>query len=97
MPPLESSSEPDSSYRVVVREGYLSVLTLSKKPAGGALTDEQKTINQMLSAVRAIVGHPFRVVKREFDFVKIRYRGLANNTGQMVMLFALANLWLVGK
>lgn len=79
------------------KEGDLSILTPSKKPAGGALTDEQRALNKLLSAVRAIVEHPFRVVKRQFGFVKVRYRGLAKNTGQIVTLFALANLWLARK
>jgi len=79
------------------KEGDLTVLTPTKKPAGGQLSDEQKAFNRMLSAVRAIVEHPFRVVKRQFDFVKVRYRGLAKNTGQIVTLFALANLWLARK
>ena len=79
------------------KEGNLSVLTPTKKPAGGALTEEQKAFNRMLSSVRAIVEHPFRVVKRQFGFVKVRYRGLAKNTGQIVTLFALANLWMARK
>lgn len=53
--------------------------------------------NRMLSAVRAIVEHPFRVVKRQFGYVKVRYLGLKKNAGQIVTLFALANLWLVRK
>ena len=32
-------------------------------------------------------------MKRQFGFVKVRYRGLAKNSGQIVTLFALANLW----
>jgi IS5 family transposase len=48
----------------------------------------------MLSALRANVEHPFRVIKRQFGFVKVRYRGLKKNTVQVVTLFALANLWL---
>ena len=79
------------------KEGDLSILTPTKKPAGGKLTDEQKAFNRMLSAVRAIVEHPFRVIKRQFGFVKVRYRGLAKNTGQIVTLFALANLWLARR
>ncbi len=79
------------------KEGNLSVLTPTKKPAGGTLTVEQKAFNRMLSSVRAIVEHPFRVVKRQFGFVKVRYRGLAKNTGQIVTLFALANLWMARK
>ena len=33
------------------KEGELSVLTPTKKPAGGTLTDEQKAFNRLLSAV----------------------------------------------
>ena len=79
------------------KEGDLMVLTPAKKPAGGTLTAKQKAFNRMLSSVRAIVEHPFRVLKRQFGFVKVRYRGLAKNTGQIVTLFALANLWLARK
>ena len=75
----------------------MSVLTSSKKPAGDELSEEQKAFNRMLSATRAIVEHPLRVVKRQFGFVKVRYRGLEKNTGQIVRLFALTNLWLARK
>lgn len=34
---------------------------------------------------------------RQFGFVKIRYRGLAKNSGQIVRLFAPTNLWLARK
>ncbi|MCL2345144.1 MAG: transposase [Desulfobulbus sp.] len=79
------------------KEGDLSILTPTKKPVGGKLTEQQKAFNRMLSAVRAVVEHPFRVIKRQFGYVKVRYRGLAKNTGQIVTLFALANLWLARK
>ena len=45
--------------------------------------------------VRARVEHPFLVVKRQFGYVKVRYRGLAKNTAQLTTLFALSNLWMV--
>lgn len=77
-------------------EDRVSILTLTKKPACGNLTEEQKGFNRMLSAVRAIVEHPFRVVKKQFGFVAVRYRG-QKNTGQIVALFALVNLWLAHK
>jgi IS5 family transposase len=44
--------------------------------------------------VRARVEHPFRVVKRPFGHVEVRYRGLARNTAQLMTLFALSNLWM---
>ena len=75
-------------------EDGVCIVTPTKKPKGGELTEEQKGFNRMLSAVRAVVEHPFRVLKRQFGFIKIRYRGLKKNTAQIVTLFALANLWL---
>jgi transposase, IS5 family len=39
--------------------------------------------------------HPFRVIKRQFGHVKVRYRGLKRNTAQLKTLFALSNLWMV--
>lgn len=79
------------------KEGDLSVITPSKKPTSRIFTDEQKAFNRMLSTVRAIVENTSRVIKRQFEFTKVRYRGLTKNTGQIVMLFALANLWLARR
>ena len=47
--------------------------------------------------VRAKVEHPFRVIKRQFGYTKVRYRGLAKNTAQVLTLFALSNLWMKRK
>jgi len=63
------------------KEDGVSILRPTKKPAGGELTEEQKVVDRMLSAVRAIVEHPFRVVKKQFCLVTVRYRGLKKNTG----------------
>ncbi|KOR44626.1 transposase [Xanthomonas oryzae] len=49
------------------------------------------------ASLRAKVEHPFRVIKRQFGYAKVRYRGLAKNTAQMLTLFALSNLWLKRK
>ncbi|WP_370307270.1 IS5 family transposase [Sinimarinibacterium flocculans] len=49
------------------------------------------------ASIRAKVEHPFRVIKRQFGYMKVRFKGLAKNTGQVLTLFALANLWLVRK
>ncbi|MEA9729275.1 IS5 family transposase, partial [Xanthomonas campestris pv. raphani] len=38
-----------------------------------------------------------RVIKRQFGYTKVRYRGLAKNTAQVLMLFALSNLWMKRK
>jgi IS5 family transposase len=47
--------------------------------------------------IRAFVEHPFRVIKRQFGYTKVRFKGLAKNTAQVVTLFALSNLWMVRK
>jgi IS5 family transposase len=46
------------------------------------------------ASVRAKVEHPFRVIKRQFGYIKVRYRGLAKNAAQVLTLFALSNLWM---
>ena len=61
------------------------------------LTPWQHEINHRLSQLRARIEHPFRVVKRQFGFTKVRYRGLAKNTAQLTTLFALSNLYLVRR
>ena len=57
----------------------------------GALIEQAEKLK---ASVRAKVEHPFRVVKRQFGYVKTRYRGLAKNTAQLVTLFALSNIWM---
>ena len=49
------------------------------------------------ASIRARVEHPFRVIKRQFGYVKVRFRGLAKNTAQLLTLFALSNLWMARK
>jgi transposase, IS5 family len=49
------------------------------------------------ASVRAKVEHPFRVIKRQFGYLKVRYRGLAKNAAQVLTLFALSNLWLARR
>lgn len=54
-------------------------------------------IERIKASIRAKVEHPFRVIKRQFGYVKVRYRGLAKNTAQLHTLFTLANLWLARR
>lgn len=59
------------------------------------LTQAQRLRNRRLSRVRAVVEHPFLVVKRLWGHAKVRYRGIAKNLAQMNTLFGLANLYRV--
>jgi IS5 family transposase len=59
------------------------------------LSQAQRERNRRLSRVRAVVEHPFLVVKVLWKHAKVRYRGIAKNLAQMNTLFALANLYRV--
>jgi IS5 family transposase len=67
---------------------------LDKTNASQALTDR---IEKIKASIRAKVEHPFRVIKCQFGHRKTRYRGLAKNTSQLLVMFALSNLWMVRK
>jgi transposase, IS5 family len=68
-----------------------------KRQRGRELPEWKCEINRRLSQLRARVEHPFRVIKRQFGFTKVRYRGLAKNTAQLTTLFALSNLYLARR
>ena len=65
---------------------------LDKTNAANAQLDQAEKLK---AGVRAKVEHPFRVIKRQFGYLKTRYKGLKKNTAQLVTLFALSNLWTV--
>ena len=69
---------------------------IAKLPGGRAKAKIQQAEHRKAS-VRAKVEHPFRVIKRQFGLVKVRFRGLAKNTAHVVTLFALSNLWMARK
>ena len=69
---------------------------IAKLPEGKAKARVQDREHKKAS-VRAKGEHPFRVVKRQFGFVKVRFRGLAKNAAHVVTLFALSNLWMARK
>jgi IS5 family transposase len=54
-------------------------------------------LEKIKASVRAKVEHPFRVLKRQFGYTKVRYRGLRKNTAQIVTLLALGNLWMARR
>lgn len=61
------------------------------------LSNKQKKNNKKFSSVRAKVEHPFQIIKCQWNYRKTRYRGLKKNTGQLNILFGLANLFMVRK
>jgi transposase, IS5 family len=82
----------DVSWLVAMRPGKRKAL--DKSTSLGAILDQ---LERAKARMRAKVEHPFRVIKRQFGHVKVRYRGLAKNTAQLHTLFALSNLWMVRR
>jgi IS5 family transposase len=63
----------------------------------GELKEATKDLEYIKAAVRSKVEHPFRVIKRQFVYQKVRFKGLAKNTAQIQTLFALSNLWMMRR
>ena len=80
------------AWQVAMRPGKRRAL--DKQTKLGALLDKAEKLK---ASVRAKVEHPFRVIKCQFGFTKVRYKGLAKNTAQLVTLFALSNLWMARR
>lgn len=57
------------------------------------LSATQKKNNHKIAKIRARVEHCFRIVKRQFGYQKVRYRGLEKNRVQVFALLGLANLY----
>lgn len=82
----------EANWHVAMRPGLRR--KLDKNHPMGRLLNQ---LEQVKASIRAKVEHPFRVIKRQFGYVKVRYRGLAKNTAQLQTLFALSNLWMARR
>jgi transposase, IS5 family len=70
----------------------------SRRARYGQIVDElQRRKNRTKAQVRSKVEHVFRVMKRQFGFDRVRYKGLAKNANRMFACFALVNLYLTRK
>ena len=93
---LGAAKRPDAQdgvrWNIAMRPGKRRAL--DKDNVIDALIDK---VEKLKAGIRAKVEHPFRVIKRQFGHVKVRYRGLKKNTAQLHTLFALSNLWMVRR
>lgn len=87
----EENQGRELQWHIAMRPGKR--LALDKGNTGRMLESYERA----KASLRSRVEHPFRVIKCQFGFTKVRYRGLAKNTAQLKMLFTLANLWKVRR
>lgn len=102
----ESDAWGDAGYQGVDKrkecEGSVVRWEVAMRPGKRRRLDPARELDRLRekaeklkASIRAKVEHPFRVVKQQFGYAKVRYRGLAKNTARLTMLFALGNLWMV--
>jgi IS5 family transposase len=78
-----------AEFRIAMKPGQRRVLPETPE---GRLLDLIETAK---AHFRAKVEHPFRVIKCQFGFRKVFYRGIRKNDLKLKLLCALANLWMV--
>lgn len=71
--------------------------TNQRVSGSGVLADLERITNRIKSKVRSKVEHVFAVVKRQFGFTKVRYRGLAKNGNRAFVALGLANIYLARR
>ena len=92
----------DSAYtgkKQVITEKAPKARDFTQKKASRhrALTDVERSTNRTKARVRAKVEHPYRIMKRQFGFTKVRYKGLAKNAHHLFVSCALVNLVMAKK
>ena len=81
----------DVTWHIAMRPG-------KRRALGNSAIDRlTQNIERAKSSLRAKVEHPFRVIKCQFGFRKVRFRGLAKNTAHLKMLFTLSNIWMARR
>ena len=55
----------------------------------------KQKIESRKSSVRSKVEHIFRIIKCQFGYRKVRYRGLKKNENRLYVMFACANLYFL--
>lgn len=81
------------SYKRGARLLGMTLKINDKRKPKKQLSSSQKKRNRKNSSVRARVEHCFRVIKCQFGYRKVRYKGLEKNRTQVFMLLGLANLY----
>lgn len=74
-----------------------TLITPIKAKPGRKLHALERQANRLVASPRAKVEHVFRVLKCQFGYRKVRFRGLAKNLAQWKSLFGLANLYLLRR
>lgn len=81
----------DVQWHVAAKRG------LVKAMPEGAVKELTVLLERKKAQIRALVEHPFHVIKNLFGYKKVSYRGLRKNGARLYAQFALANLVLAKR
>lgn len=86
-PQREELAEVDVDWLIAERPGKVKTLKQHPRKNKTAIN-----IEYMKASIRARVEHPFRIIKRQFGFVKARYRGSGRTatTGEVFLVRAVS-------
>jgi IS5 family transposase len=84
-----SGADPAVTSYLAMRPGKRKALKQA-----GEMGDLLHKAEKFKAGIRAKLEHPFRVIKRQFGYIKNRYRGLKKNAAQIATLFVLSNFWM---
>ena len=76
--------------------GVLWAVKAEAKP-GRPLSLSQLRRDRRFGKIRAKVEHVFLIMKCQFGYREVRYRGIANNGAQVFALLAFVNLFLTRR
>lgn len=73
--------------------GIEKMLRMYLLQIGFNLSDWERYMKQRKSSIRSKAEHVFRIIKCQFGYKKVVYRGLKKNENRLYALFACANLY----
>ena len=87
----EGRLRKDIDWRIAMKRGQLQAMPEGPRKALYEWFERRK------AQVRAIVEHPFHVIKNLFGYRKVSYRGIAKNQVRAMAHAALANLYIARR
>jgi IS5 family transposase len=90
-PEFQSEGAPALDWCIATKRGKIKAMP------EGPLKLLHQGYERLKAQIRAIVEHPFHVLKDLLHYRKVRYHGLAKNTAHLHTLFALVNLMLAKR
>ena len=87
----EGNIRTDIDWHVATKRGLIKAMP------EGIYKDLTVLVERKKAQIRALVEHPFHVIKNLFGYKKVSYRGLRKNAARLYAQFALANLVLAKR